>query len=219
MEGRDRARACWQRAVEDGDPQSWFEAFYAEAGGEAANIPWADPEGHPLFLDWLEGRSGDGTRALVVGCGLGEDAEAARRAGFDVTAFDLSPTAIEWCGRLWPDSEVDYRTADLFAPPQEWSRAFELVVEVYTVQALPLDMRERCMAAIADLVAPGGSLLVVTRGREDGSPPPEELPWPLTREELLGFERHGLRERVFEPGPLHPDDELRFAPWRAEFVR
>ncbi|MCC5670705.1 class I SAM-dependent methyltransferase [Nostoc sp. CHAB 5784] len=38
-----------------------------------------------------------GQKALVIGCGLGDDAEAIASLGFEVTAFDISPTAIAWC--------------------------------------------------------------------------------------------------------------------------
>lgn len=218
-EARELARAVWKRAVERGEARSWFETFYAEAHGDVSRIPWADPEGHPLFVEWLAGRPGDGMRALVVGCGLGEDAEAARRAGYRVTAFDLSSTAIDWCRRIWPDSEVEYRAADLFDAPSEWEEAFDLVVEVYTLQALPPDVREQATAAIARFVKPSGRLLVVTRGRTSDEPAPEDPPWPLTREDLAVFASHGLAELAFETPPRAPDELLPFDAWRVELER
>ncbi|MDZ7952448.1 hypothetical protein [Nostoc sp. DedQUE09] len=35
-----------------------------------------------------------GQKALVIGCGLGDDAEALAHLGFEVTTFDISPTAM-----------------------------------------------------------------------------------------------------------------------------
>ena len=50
---------------------------------------------------------------------------------------------------------------------------------------------------MADLVAEGGSLLIIARGREEHDPP-GEMPWPLTRRELNHFLEIGLREVSFE---------------------
>jgi hypothetical protein len=123
------------------------------------------------------------------------------------------------CRELWPATRVSYLTADLLAPPRAWLRAFELVVEIYTLQALPLELRERAMRAAADLVAPGGRLLVVTIGRNDEHPPPE-LPWPLSQAELARFEDHGLvRTGFHEVLEIETPDGPPVPRWRAEFLR
>ncbi len=41
----------------------------------------------------------------------------------------VSPEAIEWCHRRFPESSVDYRVADLFSLPEEWTQSFDLVVD------------------------------------------------------------------------------------------
>lgn len=219
LEGRERARACARPFLERGDGTGWFEPFYRAAAGDAERVPWADREGHPLVAEWLEGVAGRGRAALVVGCGLGEDAELCARAGFRTTAFDLSPTAIAMCRELWPRSSVDYRAADLLNAPPGWRRAFELVVEVYTVQALPLALRARAIEAVAGLVAPGGTLLVVTMGRPEDAPLPDEVPWPLTPSELAGFEAHGLERRGFEERVEADPSGVPVPRWRLELER
>lgn len=197
-EARKRARELAAEHRSRGDALGWFEKLYAEAGGDAEHVPWADDEPHPLLVDWLasEPVDGRGRRALVIGAGLGDDAEGLVRAGFAVTAFDVAPTAIAWCRRRFPRSSVDYRVADLFAAPTEWRRAFDLVFECYTIQALPLAIRERAFAPIADFVAPGGTLLVITRGT-DTHVDPDELPLPLTPAELDRFAALGLERASF----------------------
>ncbi len=111
--------------------------------------------------------AGHGRRALIVGCGLGDDAEELAARDFQVTAFDVSVAAIDWCRRRFPNSEVDYEAADLLDPPQAWHGAFDLVVEIYTLQVLPPELRAKAMANLASFVARGGTLLVVARGREE----------------------------------------------------
>ncbi|HVS17023.1 MAG TPA: class I SAM-dependent methyltransferase, partial [Planctomycetota bacterium] len=158
-----------------------------------------------LYGDWLASTAGlAGKRTLVVGCGLGEEAEQAALAGCAVTAFDVSPTAIAWAQRRVPATPVHYRVADLFDPPASFRASFELVIEIYTVQALPPELRERALDAVAGFVAPGGTLFVLARGRDDDAPP-GDVPWPLSRAELARLARHGLVERDFVD---HLDDSL-----------
>ena len=62
----------------EADPSAWFETLYAESQGDTSRVPWAKLAPHPYLQEWLEGDriQGDGRSALVIGCGLGDDAEA-----------------------------------------------------------------------------------------------------------------------------------------------
>ena len=175
---------------------SRYDATYQAAARDADKVPWAEGRPKPLLADWLEAADvrGDGRRALVVGSGLGDDAEALAARGFAVTAFDLSPTAIAWTHERFPDSAVSYHVADLFDLPADWQGAFDLVVEIYTFQSLPPTIRPEAMDRVAALVAPGGELLVICRGREEHEPAPGP-PYPLSRAELRRLEAGGLAER------------------------
>jgi SAM-dependent methyltransferase len=209
-EARERARAIARQSLAHGDALGWFDAFYKDVAGDEAWVPWADMAGHPLLIEWLARHrvAGAGRRALVIGCGLGEDCEALSRAGFEVTGFDLSPTAIEWCRKRFPESRTTYVAANLLDPPREWQRAFDFVFECYTLQALPPELRLEALPNIADFVAVGGELLVVTRARE----PHEDvgqLPWPLMRSELMAFSALALREVSFEDLPAVGDPPVR----------
>lgn len=200
---RARARELAKEFIERGDPKGWFEAFYTEANGDESAIPWADLAPDPQLARWLKDKNGEGQTALVIGCGLGDDAEAVAERGFAVTAFDISPQAIAWCRRRFPHSKVNYVAADLLYPPVEWDKAFNLVIEINTLQVLPDDLQPAAMSAAAEFLAGGGALLVIARARE-----PEEdrgsMPWPLTRAELAGFEALGLEQITFED---YLDDE------------
>jgi SAM-dependent methyltransferase len=177
-----------------------FESIYVQAQGDPAAISWVDLVPNPNLVHWLEGNDIDGAvkQALVVGCGLGDDAEELARRGFVTTAFDVSPTAIRWCRRRFPKSDVKYVAADLFRIPGAWKESFDFVLESYTLQVLPEEFRRQAIPAIAALVAPGGTLLLVARGRDDDDPPGNS-PWPLTREELGGFNSHGFMDDEVPP--------------------
>ena len=195
---RARARELAAGFAEKGDAFGWFDEFYKEAAGNNDQIPWADLEPNRFFKDWAERNNlkGNGRKALVVGCGLGDDAIYLDDLGFSVTAFDISSTAIEWAKRLHRERDIQFEIADLFQPFRGWLGGFEFVLEIYTIQPLPLEMRPGVIDAIASFVAPKGELVLVTRGRDDDEVP-AELPWPLSRKDLSKFEANGLLQTDF----------------------
>jgi SAM-dependent methyltransferase len=196
---RDYARQIAHRHLAAGDALGWFEELYASASGEASRMPWADLFPNPNVIEWLnrEHVAGSGRRALDVGCGLGDDAEELARRGFHTTAFDISPTAIAWCHQRFPETAVRYVVADLFDAGPGWQNGFDFVLESYTLQVLPPELRQRAVERIAAFVAPGGLLLVIARAREPEDPA-GQMPWPLTAGELHGCVELGLAEESFE---------------------
>ena len=192
--GRRYARRLAADSIARGDDTGWFETLYAAAERGVAIVPWADLAPYPRLASALAAVAPAGVgRALVVGCGLGDDAEHVAALDFSTVAFDISPSAVAAARRRFPDSMVDYVVADLLSPPRSWIGAFDLVVEVFTLQVLTGAARRTAVARLARLVAPGGRLLVIARAREEHEPR-GEMPWPLTRAELESFRTHGLIE-------------------------
>ncbi|MBW4442964.1 MAG: class I SAM-dependent methyltransferase [Plectolyngbya sp. WJT66-NPBG17] len=183
--------------IENGDPLGWFEALYATANGDPTAVPWARLTANALVLEWLDRGLIRGKKAIVIGCGLGDDAEELAKRGLEVTAFDISESAIAWCRKRFPNSPVSYQVADLFALLEAWKGAFDFVLESYTIQAMPPELRSQVIPKIAELVAASGQLLVICRGREPEQPL-TTVPFPLTRTELAGFEQAGLSAVEFE---------------------
>ena len=196
---RERTRQIQAEFAKKGDVTGWFDALYAEAAGDNEKIPWADLEPNRFLVEFTEKTNlqGNGRTALVVGCGLGDDALYLRELGFKVTAFDISPKAIEWAKKLHAETDIHFETADLFTPPRGWLSHFEFILEIYTIQPLPIEIRPKVIDAIANFVAPNGKIVVVTRGREDDEIPPE-LPWALSKKDLSQFEKNGLQQTHFE---------------------
>jgi SAM-dependent methyltransferase len=193
---RQRVKELSDNAQQQNSPYAWFEVLYAEAQGNPDQVPWAKLTPHPYLQSWLHEKHpvGDQKTALVIGCGLGDDAEAFSKLGFNVTAFDVSPTAIDWCKKRFPDSSVHYQTADLFHLDPTWQNSFDLVFECRNLQALPVDLRSEAVSNIGPLVAPQGSLLVITRIKEWEHSSESGPPWPLSEDELLQFTGSGLIE-------------------------
>jgi len=218
----EHARRLATASLAADDPTGWFEQLYADAASETSEVPWDRDAPQRLLVQWAQASAlrGAGRLAVVVGCGLGADAEYVAALGYATVAFDVSPTAVSLARTAHPGSEVDYICADLLDLPAHWCDAFDLVVESMTVQSMPKAYRPAATRNIARMVAPGGTLLVVASAAPEEEPPgrPDAgPPWPLTRDEVLVFGS--------DPLQLVALDDLRdtTAPgsrrWRAELVR
>jgi SAM-dependent methyltransferase len=207
-----RAGELIAEAKDAGDPTAWFDRLYAEGVAGEVSMPWSRDEPHPLLAEWAARTALDGTgrRAVVVGCGLGADAEFLAGLDFRTTGFDIAPTAIEQAKARHPSSVVDYRVADLLALSDDLVGTFDLVVEIFTLQALPDPPRTAAAAGVRSLVAPGGTLLAVAF-REGETPAAPGPPFPLTRADMTSLAGEGLT--------LVELEEAAGERWRAEYRR
>ena len=190
---------------EEGKVLDWFDYIYQSANGDFSKVFWADLEPSPYLISWLKKEVIQKTKksACVIGCGVGDDAEALSEFGFKVTAFDISQTAIDLCKKRYPDTKVDYLVADLFDYPKEWFENFDVVYECNTIQVLPNEYRKKARAAMSSLLAKDGYILVSCRSREENEKE-NEIPKPLAKSELDEFKTiDNLKEQSF----LAYDDE------------
>tara|TARA_R110002020_G_scaffold184947_2_gene382310 strand:- start:27945 stop:28628 length:684 start_codon:yes stop_codon:yes gene_type:complete len=206
------------RALAQGDPIGWFDRLYLLGAEGRTTVPWSRTDPHPLLVRWARQTSSPHAgRAVVAGCALGADAVFCARLGCDTVGFDVSATAIGMAGKrlLQPDA-VEFVVEDLLALPREWRQSYSLVVSIIMIQALPPSLRGRVQKALAALVAPGGTLLVIEAVADPGLEPHATGPWPLSASDLLAFLDLGLQSAHIE---LVPGEDLAGARWVAEFRR
>ncbi|MPZ93402.1 MAG: methyltransferase domain-containing protein [Propionibacteriales bacterium] len=216
-DSEERARRLAADSLAANDATSWFERLYVAAEARELTMPWDRGAPHHLLVQWAEEQhlEGRGRRALIVGCGLGQDAEYVQGLGFDTVAFDVSAAGVRTAHRRFPDSGVQYVTADLLDPRAEWRAAFDLVVESLTVQSLPESLRPAAIAAVARLVRPGGTLIVIAAVRDELEIPVGP-PWPLTRADVEAFATEGLQPVRIED--IRDAKQRSVRRWRAEFA-
>ena len=175
---RNRILSMARSAEANNDPLAWFEDLYQSSEGNDSKIPWSRGEPHQFLVEWTESNSPKG-KALIVGSGLGEDAAHLAKLGWDVTAFDISPTAIEWSSRIYDGLNIQWRVENLLDLPEDWIGRWDLVVEVHILQAIPEEVRYPASEKLAPLLAPGGTLICI--GLYDYSNEHSEgPPWPLS---------------------------------------
>jgi len=205
----DLADELGVRAVAEGDPTRWYDELWSAAARGEVALPWDRAERHPVLADLVAGEGdGAGRRAVVVGCGLGADSEHLGARGWRTTAFDISAAAVATVRGRYPASPVDYREGNLLELDDELAGAFDLVVEIYTLQALHPSLREAAVTGVRSLLAPGGRALVVQVVRRDDEPVGAEPPWTLTRAEMEAVAGDGVRmeslDEVLPPGRVNP---------------
>lgn len=174
----------------------WFNDLYHKHKDNHDDIPWARQAINPLLETYLH----DDTqvhkgKALVIGCGLGDDAYALELAGYEVLAIDVSEVALDLAASRFKDSEIIFEKQDIFDMPDKYKTSFDFVFEAFTIQSLPVKFRKNMIHEIAQTLKVDARLLLVADRREHEFNGP---PWPLLQEEVDIFKTKDLKELSFE---------------------
>jgi SAM-dependent methyltransferase len=137
-------------------------------------------------------------RALELGCGKADDAVWLAKSGWTVIAVDISSTALGYAAanaeRAGVKDLISFQRHDLSQSFPEGQ--FDLV----TASFLAASPREPVFRRAAEVVAPGGHLLIVDHAsRLPWSSAPPDKQYPTAEETLAALdleERHWTRLRV-----------------------
>ena len=190
MEAFDPAK--YQKMVkahyDNNDPYGWCDKIYTDAQGDYKSVFWADLEPSSYLITWLKKNPIEkfNNKAIVIGCGVGDDAQALSDYGYEVTAFDISQEAINLCIKRYPNSKVNYCVADLFDYSKQWIGNFDLVYECNTIQVLPNEYRINARKAISQFLSKNGNVLVSCRSRKEKEQE-NDIPLPLDLKEINEF--------------------------------
>ena len=114
-------------------------------------------------------------KILITGCGKGYDAVLAAKYGFEVTAIDFSPRAIEFACELAKKKEVkvNFIAKDIFLLEDDYFQKFDYVYEYVTYCAINPDRRKEYLSKISTLIKPSGKLIAHLFPIDDrvGGPP------------------------------------------------
>ena len=187
----------------------FFENIYKQSQGDEEKIPWAEMQSDKFLQEYLNLHIGEG-KAIVIGCGLGDDAAALEDAGFDVTAIDISETAINWCQERYDYTDINFFVQDIFDLPSHMLGQYDFIFESRTIQSLPLIHRDKIISCICSLMAPKAKALVIANGKQAKAVCEADIssvkkegeklngpPWPLEYNELRLFENYNCNELEF----------------------
>jgi SAM-dependent methyltransferase len=153
-----------------------------EARYQQKDTPWDKGEPSPGLVDFLASHPGlERGRVCVPGCGLGYDARAWARAGFQAEGFDLAPTAIRLATGQTKQEGLDaqFHLADFLQdrPSQKYDWLFEHTLFC----AIQPSQRDDYVQAALRWLKPRGQFLAVHYLIPDRDGPP----FGTTRDEVL----------------------------------
>ncbi|MEU3749914.1 MULTISPECIES: class I SAM-dependent methyltransferase [Streptomyces] len=174
----------------------WWDGFYADRDKP---VPFFVAKPDENLVSYVErGLLPAGGKALDLGCGPGRNALHLASLGFDVTAVDLSPTAIAWAeerAREAGTENVRFVNGDAFAVGLDGP--YDLVYDSGCFHHLPPHRRVSYLALLDRVLAPGGHFALTAFAAGEGGMG-SELP------DAEFYRRGGL-----EGGLAYTDTELR----------
>lgn len=189
--------------------------------------PWDTGHPSPELIRLLEQWKIPPSRALELGCGTGTNAIYLAQLGFDVTACDISPLALERAKQkaFAASVSIDFRQVDLTSAPEQsalhgvepFPFAFDRGV-YHTVREMDL---ETFLRHLEQRIAPGGWYFVLAgnadEARVEGGPPRVSAATMLAELEPL-FALHHLRRFRFH-GIQFEGVQMEPLAWSAVFRR
>ena len=123
-------------------------------------------------------------RALDIGCGTGDHALNLARRGWDVTAVDFVPRALDTARAKTAEAGVyvQYVKADVTDMAEEVGGDFALLLDVGCFHGLKAQQRPAYVQQIQTVSRPGTTLLMLAF--QPGRRPPVPLPRGASRQEL-----------------------------------
>jgi SAM-dependent methyltransferase len=190
------------------DPIHWDERY------EKGNTPWETGQPSSELQRVIAEVPIQPSRAVELGCGSGANAVWLAQQGFDVTALDLSPRAIERARRRADEAGVRVRflVADVLQPPAELSGPFDFFFDRGCYHVVRRENASAYRETLGRLTHPGTLGLVLAGNvREPHDPGPPVVSEEELRAELGPlFDIVQLREFRFDQGE---GDMPRFLGW------
>jgi SAM-dependent methyltransferase len=147
----------------------------------AGKTPW-DFGGVPSGLKSFLERSSVRGRILIPGCGSGYEVQAFHAAGYDVSAIDFSPAAVEQAKRVLGPLAGRIILGDFFTY-NFGQRRFDLIYERTFLCSMTPSRWPEYVNRMADLLSPEGRLIgVFLYGQRSSSGPPFPLTDPEANE-------------------------------------
>ncbi|MEO5803276.1 MAG: methyltransferase domain-containing protein [Verrucomicrobiota bacterium] len=146
------------------------------------DMPWEKGEPSPGLVDFLAAHS-QLKRGLVLvpGCGTGHDSRAWAKVGFDVTGYDIAPSAIKFSEEKTKDVGLNAKFVLGNFLSDEPPQHFDWIFEHTLFCAIASERRDDYVKAVLRWLKPDGQYLAVNYFIPDEDGPP----FGTTREEQI----------------------------------
>lgn len=142
-----------------------FERLYRSAR-KPEDLPWHSVDPPSVLLQALGKRQTPGT-ALDVGCGAGTFSVYLAQLGYNVTAVDFMPQAIEMLTQRVQREKLSVKAIQADVTKWQTTDQFELVLDVGCLHSLPRSCRPIYKTQLMQWLAPGGDFVLVHLARRN----------------------------------------------------
>lgn len=123
----------------DADNRKYYAAYderYKTAHNQG--VSWSSDANSPIVMEVIgKYNITHNHQLLEIGCGEGRDARTVLDAGYHLMATDISQEAIEYCKKLMPNYQDNFRVLDCLS--DDLDRSFDLIYGVAVIHMLVLD--------------------------------------------------------------------------------
>lgn len=155
-----------------------------------SDTPWDSGAPSPHLKNFLSEEKVKSGRVLEIGCGTGTNAIFLAQLGFEVTAIDLSKTALERAREKAAQAKVkvNFVEADVTAMP-DLGGPFPFIFDRGTYHVVRKVNLTGFQKMLTNMVAPAGLYLVLA-GNGNTSEPPEQGPPTVRANEIVSEIEH-----------------------------
>jgi len=181
----------------------WEEKYRAKT------IPWDRGAVSPALLGWIEDDVLPPGRILIPGCGRGHEALELAQRGYQVTALDIAPTALDHLAQELAAAGVEAERVCADALAWHPAQSFDAIYEQTCLCALDPEHWAVYEQQLFNWLRPGGKLFALFMQTERAGGPPFHCALPDMRR-LFDAARWQWPED--EPRRIvHPDSIFEFA--------
>ena len=150
--------------------EGFQEPEYWDSQYRSGETPWEISHVPAQLVRWI-GAHAAGGAVLIPGCGAGREISTFANAGWNVTAIDFAPAAIERARKNSADVDATFVLGDFFTHPFALGE-FDLICERTFLTALSPARWPACVARYRDLLKPGGRVVAYcSYGCQPDGPP------------------------------------------------
>jgi cyclopropane fatty-acyl-phospholipid synthase-like methyltransferase len=180
-----------------------WEKLYQEQNVES--MPWFNPDIDADLDQALSKLNLHTGAALDLGTGPGTQAIALAQRGFQVTATDLSDTAIQKAQAIAKEKGLDISWKQDDILNSNLAQKFDFILDRGCFHVFPPEQRQDYVSVVGNLIKPGGYLFLKCFSHLETR---EEGPYRFTSEEIQNifgnsFKVHSVEETVYQ-GTLAP---------------